>query len=195
MRYPLLFLSLVLMPGLFVAPISYLIKDTDRAYVKDRIKTADKSEKAPDFTLQDLDGNAVSLSELRGKVVVLDFWATWCVPCIKSFPAMQIAMDNYSNDPDVEFLFINTWEQRANPIESVQAFMEKRGLTFPVLMDLKNPETNKHPVLDKYGIKSIPAKFIVDKDGFINYQGTGFKGDDETVAKELISLIEQARNK
>jgi len=195
MRFSLLFLSLVFMPGWFVIPISYLIKDTDRAYFTDQVKTTDKPEKAPDFTLQDLDGNTTSLSELRGKVVVLDFWATWCVPCIKSFPAMQIAMDNYGSDPDVEFLFINTWEQRANPTEWVQAFMKKRGLTFPVLMDLKNPETNKHPVLDKYGIRSIPAKFIIDKDGFISYQGTGFQGDDEAVVRELISLIEQARNK
>lgn len=180
------------MPGLFFIPIAYLIKDTTPAHLTNQIQIADK---APDFTLEDLEGNTTSLSELRGKVVVLDFWATWCVPCIKSFPAMQMAMDNYSDDPDVEFLFINTWEQRANPTESVQAFMERRGLTFPVLMDLKNPETNKHPVLEKYGVKSIPAKFIIDKDGFISYQGTGFKGDNETVANELISLIEQARNK
>ena len=195
MRISLLFLSLVFIPAWFVAPISYSIKDTDRAYAIDQIKARDEPEKAPDFTLQDLDGNTISLSEFRGKVVVLDFWATWCVPCIKSFPAMQIAMDKYSNDPDVEFLFINTWEQRANPTEFVQVFMEKRGLTFPVLMDEKNPETNKHPVLEKYEIKGIPAKFIIDKNGFVSYKGTGFSGDDETVAGELISLIEQARNK
>ena len=192
MRFSLLFLSLALISGWIFTPNADLIKVTDQAHLTNQIKMSDK---APDFTLEDLEGKPTSLSELRGKVVVLDFWATWCVPCIKSFPAMQIAMDNYSNDPDVEFLFINTWEQRANPTEWVQAFMKKRGLTFPVLMDLKNPETNKHPVLDKYGIRSIPAKFIIDKDGFISYQGTGFQGDDEAVVRELISLIEQARNK
>src|SRR5690554_8083345 len=84
-------------------------------------------EPAPDFTLEDLEGNTVSLKDLEGKVVVLDFWATWCAPCIKSFPAMQMAVNKYKDDPEVEFLFINTWEQRDEPKDMIQQLMTRRG--------------------------------------------------------------------
>src|SRR5690554_335086 len=65
------------------------------------------SAPAPDFVLKDLDGNTVSLKDQKDKVVILDFWATWCGPCIQSFPSMQTAIDLYKNDPNVVFLFIN----------------------------------------------------------------------------------------
>jgi cytochrome c biogenesis protein CcmG/thiol:disulfide interchange protein DsbE len=78
---------------------------------------------APDFNLRDLEGNEVSLANHRKKVAVLDFWATWCAPCIKSFPAMQMAVDKYKRDPDVTFLFITTWEQKPNAQQSVQQSM------------------------------------------------------------------------
>src|SRR5690554_8077703 len=104
-------------------------------------------EPAPDFTLEDLEGNTVSLSDFEGKVVVLDFWATWCAPCIKSFPAMQMAIDRYKEDPDVAFFFINTWEQLEDPAEFVRQFMKKRGFDFSVLIDKKDPVLKRNPVV------------------------------------------------
>ena len=154
----------------------------------------EKPEPAPSFTLMDLDGQAVSLDELKGKVVVLDFWATWCAPCIKSFPAMQMAVDKYKDDPAVEFLFINTWELREDPTDFVQQFLEKRGFDFTVLMDKKDPVSKRNPVVESYGVNGIPAKFIIDVDGNIRHKLTGFKGgDNEAQVQELSELIESSR--
>lgn len=151
-------------------------------------------EPAPNFTLLDLEGNKVSLEDYKGKVVVLDFWATWCAPCIKSFPAMQLAVDRYKEDPDVQFLFINTWEQKDNPTPMVQQFMDKRGFNFLVLVDKKDAESKVNPVVESYGVMGIPAKFIIDGDGNIRHRLTGFTGgDNEEQVKELSLLIESSR--
>jgi peroxiredoxin len=156
---------------------------------------ATKLEPAPSFTLMDLEGKSVSLKDLKGKVVVLDFWATWCAPCIKSFPAMQMAVEKYKEDPGVEFLFINTWERQENPTEFVRAFMEKRGFDFTVLMDIKDPVSKRNPVVERYGVNGIPVKFIIDADGNIRHTVTGFMGgDNQAQVQELADLIESSRN-
>lgn len=161
---------------------------------QETINNAEKPEPAPSFTLMDLDGQAVSLSDLKGKVVVLDFWATWCAPCIKSFPAMQMAVDRYKEDPLVEFLFINTWEQREDPTDFVRQFLEKRGFDFTVLMDKKDPVSKRNPVVESYGVNGIPAKIIIDVKGNIRHKLTGFKGgDDEAQVQELSELIEDSK--
>lgn len=150
---------------------------------------------APSFTLQDLEGNEVSLEDYRGKVVVLDFWATWCAPCIKSFPAMQMAIDRYKEDPDVAFFFINTWEQLEDPAEFVRQFMKKRGFDFSVLIDKKDPVLKRNPVVESYGVSGIPATFIIDVNGNIKYTLSGFQGGDNLAkVQELSKLIESSRN-
>jgi len=81
---------------------------TDR--LREELQKEMKSEPAPEFSLEDLEGNQVSLSSLKGKTLVLDFWTTWCRPCIGAFPGMKRAAEKYADDPEVEFLFVNTWQ-------------------------------------------------------------------------------------
>nr|WP_276898595.1 TlpA family protein disulfide reductase [Pedobacter kyonggii] len=148
---------------------------------------------APDFTLKDLDGNIVSLKGLKGKVIVIDFWSTWCVPCKKSFPAMQLAVNAYKNDPFVKFLFIHTWETTKTPVEDVKNYIAKSGFNFQVPMDLKDG-TGRNAAVEAYGVSAIPAKFIIDKAGNIVFKLTGFTGTDAAALLEISERITLAKN-
>ena len=143
---------------------------------------------APDFALQDLNGKTVKLSELRGKTVVIDFWATWCGPCIMSFPGMKKAIDQYKDREDVVFLFVDTFERVPENQwkEHVQKFINNRGFQYlnPIL-DLGNKTAMA------YGVNGIPAKFCIDKEGKIKHKSTGYLGSAEAVYKEMTEWIGQ----
>lgn len=142
---------------------------------------------APDFQLVDLSGKTVKLSELKGKTVILDFWATWCGPCIMSFPGMKMAMEKYKDNPDVVFLFVNTYE-RVQPDQwksHVNNFVNQRGYTsFKVILDVGGE------VAGNYGVEGIPAKFCIDKDGKVKYKSTGYLGSNEAILAEMTHWVE-----
>jgi len=148
---------------------------------------------APLFTLTDLNGKTVSLADLKDKVVVLDFWATWCGPCKKSFPAMQMTLKKYKNDPDVKFLFIHTWENTKQPARDARDYITGQKYDFEVLMDLKDSVTQKNKIVESYGVTSIPAKFIIGKGGKIRFQMTGFNGETTEAVDELSIMIDLAK--
>lgn len=145
---------------------------------------------SPAWVLKDVNGNTVSSESLKGKIVVLDFWATWCGPCKRSFPAMQMAVNKYKDNPNVQFLFIHTWEKGAgDATAAAKKYVNDNKFSFRVLMDLKD-EDGSNKVVEDFGISGIPTKFILDKSGNIRFKVTGFTGTDEAAVEELSAMIE-----
>ena len=137
------------------------------------------NETAPAFTLKDIDGNRVSLADYAGKIVVLDLWATWCKPCIASFPAMQSMVEKH---PGVAFLFIEVDEKEKDRLPRVKSFIEKRNYPFTVLIDEPvEPNSLKYKITSAYKPNGIPAKYIIDKNGTLRFKTSGFDTDTELV--------------
>ena len=134
--------------------------------------------RAPDFQLQTLDGKMVKLSDLRGKPVLLNFWATWCGPCRSEMPYLQQINDSYSAKGLV-LLAIDIAESPA----TVEKFMTELDLSMTVPMD-----TDKK-VAKAYGITAIPTTFLIDKEGIIRQKMVGAfpnKAAIETLLKTII---------
>ncbi|MFD2556686.1 TlpA disulfide reductase family protein [Sphingobacterium tabacisoli] len=161
--------------------------------VKTHVATLMINEAAPDFFVTDVNGKKVSLADFKGKTIVLDFWATWCGPCVESFPAMQMAADRYKEDPSVKFLFIHTWENTKDPLADASSFLAKRNYTFDLYMDPKDPSTKRSPAADAFKVDGIPAKFIIDGNGRVRFTAAGFSGKAEAVAEEVVQMVEMAR--
>ncbi len=142
---------------------------------------------APDFQLKNLEGKEVSLASLKGKVVVVDFWATWCGPCKASFPGMQQTQNNYKNDANVAFVFVDTWERAEDKVKNAKDFIDGKGYTFNVLMDTEDQ------VVASFGVSGIPTKFVVDKSGKIRFKSIGYAGSNEALIDELTAMVELAK--
>ena len=133
-------------------------------------------DEAPNFTLRDLTGNVMSLSQLRGKVVLLNFWATWCGPCRVEMPAME---QLYRTLPRKEFeiLAVSTDPQGA---AVTRPFQREMGFTFPILHD------SEYRVGLTYGARTIPITFVVDRRGIVRQKIFGARDWDSPEARDLI---------
>jgi len=109
-----------------------------------------------DFSLPLLEGETKSLSSYKGKVVFLNFWATWCGPCRVEMPSME-ALYNKFSDKGLEILAVNSGEDQA----TVRSFLKNEGFSFPAMLDLDGR------VSANYGIQAIPTTFLIDRDGMI----------------------------
>ena len=133
---------------------------------------------APDFTLADLDGDTVNLSDLRGIPVMLNFWATWCGPCRNEMPYIQEIYEQWQ-DRGLVIFAINEGED----FPKVYQFMQSNNLSFPVLLD-----TNGN-VSSKYEIRGIPTTLFIDEDGIIQGRRIGSFANSAEIEKYLDLII------
>ena len=139
-------------------------------------------EQAPDFTLADINENQpeFTLSELRGKVVYLDFWASWCAPCLLSLPLYNDLYNKY-RDQGLEIVGINI----DNPIEDGLDFLLDTPLDFRIPAD---PDGETPSLYDVYG---MPTSYLIDPDGVVRLVHEGFRnGDIEKIEEEIKALLE-----
>jgi len=148
-------------------------KEQGAAKAKEKLIAERVDKPAVDFSAKNLAGETVQLASLKGKVVVLDFWATWCGPCKAAFPFVQKVYEKYKTNPDVVILAVNTWENEkgAEREKLVKKFLEDNKYTFPVVYD----ETQ---VVEKYKVEGIPTQFFIDRKGVIQFKTVGFEGPE-----------------
>ncbi|MGE7941696.1 redoxin domain-containing protein [Lysinibacillus xylanilyticus] len=125
-----------------------------------------KGDTPPDFTLTSLDGDEVTLSDLRGKKVVLNFWATWCPPCKAEMPHMQKYYEQHAKEDNVEIIAVNLTKDERDfsadgKIDTVMTFRDSFELTFPILLD------QEREVSPQYNIMTIPTTYFIDSKGYI----------------------------
>ena len=136
-------------------------------------------QKAPDFTVEMVDGEKVTPSSLMGKIVLINFWATWCPPCREEFKRVQKDIIDHFKGQDFVFLPISRGEKKA----TVDQFRDKQGYTFPMGLD------PTQEIYKKYAANYIPRNFVVGKDGKIIYVSVGYEASE---FEAMIKAIEAA---
>ena len=127
---------------------------------------------APPIEVETLAGGSFDLAAQQGRVVVLDFWATWCPPCLKSLPALERLHKRYADDPTVTIASVNT---DAMPDRSValQRWMDTRGYSFPVLLEGRQKQLSH-----AYRVQSIPTMVVVGRSGRVHHVQVGLPAND-----------------
>ncbi|MEW8232043.1 MAG: TlpA disulfide reductase family protein [Candidatus Thiodiazotropha endolucinida] len=142
---------------------------------------ANQPSMAPDFTLKSREGVNIKLSELRGQVVMVNFWASWCGPCRQEMPLLQQLFDRYQS-LGFSLLGVNVDEDRA----AADKMLSDLPVSFPILYD------DRSKVSKQYQVKAMPSTFMVDRDGRIRYLHKGYKpGYEEEYQQQIRQLLRE----
>ena len=171
------FSALSLITLLCIAPAAAQLPLPELSHELTRLSTPIQ---APDFQLEDMDGEKYSLQSYRGKVVILNFWATWCPPCRREIPSME-ALHQAFRDEAFAILAINEWETE----DHVFAFMGQLPVEpgFPILLDLDSE------VATNFGVKGLPTTLLLDPQGRIVYRAVGGRDFDHPEVKKTIRAL------
>ncbi len=137
---------------------------------------------APDFTLEQMQGGEITLSDLRGKVVILNLWASWCLPCRAEMPAMQRVYED-QRDRGLEILAVHVTYQ--DSLAAAQTFVDEHGLTFPILLD------STGEVANLYRLRSLPTTFFIDPQGIIQQVIIGGPMSEATLQVAVEILLDE----
>ncbi len=171
------YIALAALILLAIAPSAAQAQSQDDEVAKTTI--VKKGDKAPDFTVEMVDGSKVQLSKLKGKVVLVNFWATWCPPCREELKHVQKQIIDHFKGKDFVFLPISRGEKK----EVVEAFRKKMNYTFPMGLD------PKQSIYKLYAQNYIPRNFVVGKDGKVIYLSVGYTPEEFA---EMIATIDAA---
>ncbi len=135
---------------------------------------------APDFTVYDISGAKISLSDLRGKPVLLNFWATWCGPCESELPSFNAAYEAHGGE--IAFMMVNLAEPGGERPEAVEEYAAEKGYSFPIYYD------SGAEAASAYGVYSIPMSVFIDPDGIIRAVYPGAM-DGDTLNRYIDALL------
>lgn len=169
-------LIMIIGAGPFLLTKSVYSSETDKLMVSLGVTSLAERKIASGFTLKDINGKEVSLSDYRGKLVFLNFWATWCPPCRREMPSMEKLYQRFK-DEDFVMLAVDLRESK----KVVERFARKYKLNFPILLD----STGKTG--DTYGVRAIPTTYLVNRQGELIGKAVGAR---DWASKNAFELIE-----